>query len=70
MSTPKETSTRSFIKGLTWRAIAILNGGLIAYIFLGSWSKATIISLSANFTGFILYFLHERFWSKINWKYN
>ena len=45
----------------------MLNGFIVAYLFLGSFSSSLMIALVGNLTGFILYYFHERFWSSINW---
>lgn len=62
-----ETKTRTLVKSVTWRIISIINGVLSAYFFLGTWGASISISLLANLIGFILYFIHERIWNKIEW---
>jgi uncharacterized membrane protein len=62
-----DSKTRSIIKSLTWRIIAVINGCLVAYLFLGNISQSLCIGIVGNVTGFILYYLHERIWNKVNW---
>lgn len=62
-----ETKIRSFLKSIIWRIIATINGILGAYLFTHNILESVKIGIFANFTGFILYYLHERFWNKIKW---
>ena len=59
----KETKTRSLIKSISWRFLAVLNGWIVAFLFLSDTSKSFKISLVANFVGFVLYYIHERVWN-------
>jgi uncharacterized membrane protein len=61
-----EKKVRSFTKSVVWRIIAIVNGFLIACFFLDV-SSSLLLSLIANATGFVLYYIHERVWNLINW---
>jgi len=62
-----EKRIRSFIKSITWRVLAVINGFLIAYVFLNDFSKSLIIAVVGNITGFVLYYIHERIWNIIKW---
>lgn len=60
-----ETKTRSIVKTIAWRVVATLNSFLV---LIGFPNHAAIISaLIMNLTGFIIYYLYERLWTKIKW---
>ena len=61
----KETKTRSVLKSASWRLVAIINSFLILTF---SWSKNNLTNaLLMNLTGFIIYYLFERIWTKIKY---
>ncbi len=64
-----EQRIRSIAKALSWRILASTATGLIAYAF----TVDRLISMSIAVTDFIvkilLYYIHERIWSKIRWGY-
>ena len=64
----KETKVRSVTKGIVWRILATLNGFLVALIFLQDIKESLKISIVANVTGFVLYYIHERIWNLIKWQ--
>jgi len=66
-----ESRLKSLIKGISWRIIGTIDTLFVAFIITGD----TVISLSIGgveiFTKIILYYLHERLWSRISerlWK--
>lgn len=60
-----ETKSRSIIKSISWRIISTVNGFLITWYFTDNISGSLVISLAANFSGLVLYYVHERCWNKI-----
>jgi len=58
---------RSAIKALSWRALATLATGGIAYIFIGSIDVAIKISFVDVVFKLILYYFHERVWNLTDW---
>lgn len=61
----KESHTRSFLKGLTWRIVATSTTITIAYIITGEVGDAFKIG-AIEFVGKILiYYLHERAWQMV-----
>jgi uncharacterized membrane protein len=58
---------RSLAKSITWRLIAIVVTFLVGFVMTGSLAFAASLSLLSNLINFILYYLHERVWLKINW---
>ncbi len=65
-----ESKKRSFVKSLIWRIIATINGIVGTYFFIDNISQSIKIGIFANFTGMILYYIHERIWNKIKWEKN
>jgi adenylylsulfate kinase len=61
------TKRRSLAKSITWRLIAIAVTFIVGYVMTGSWQFAVSLSLISNLINFVLYYIHERFWLKVNW---
>jgi uncharacterized membrane protein len=58
---------RSLAKSLTWRLIAVISTFVIGYAMTGSLSFAASLTIVSNIINFILYYIHERVWLKVNW---
>lgn len=67
LETALETSRRTFAKAITWQCLGIFSMIGLAFIHSGNMVEAISLALSASATGFILYFIHERAWTKISW---
>ena len=63
-----ESKTRSWVKSITWRVAATLNGFIVTYCFTGNVSSSALIAIVANISGFVLYYAHERIWNGISWR--
>jgi uncharacterized membrane protein len=61
------TKKRSLAKSLTWRVIAIVSTFGIGYLMTGSLTFAASLTFVSNLINFILYYLHERVWLKLDW---
>jgi len=61
------TKRRTLAKSITWRLIAIAVTFIVGFVMTGSWQFAVSLSLISNLINFVLYYIHERFWLKINW---
>ena len=61
------TQKRSALKAVSWRVIASLDTFIISYIITGRASMASTIAGIEILTKMILYYAHERGWSKIKW---
>ena len=61
------TAKRSFFKTMTWRMIGSLDTFIISLFVLEAVATAATIGGIGFFTKSILYFLHERVWSKVKW---
>ena len=58
---------RSLAKTFSWRVIGTLDTILIAYLITGAINHALSIGGIELVSKMILYFFHERSWSKIKW---
>lgn len=58
---------RSFIKSFSWRFAGTLDTIIISYFFSGNITMAVTIGSIEVATKVVLYFFHERVWSKISW---
>ena len=65
MTNIKETKKRTLLKTVTWRIVATLNSWIVLSVVMsgGNLTKAIIM----NITGFIVFFVFERIWSKIKY---
>ena len=63
----RETTRRSGVKTATWRIIASLDTFALAWFFTGSVATAVSIGGIEIITKLVLYFFHERAWSRIRW---
>ncbi|MEE9499830.1 MAG: DUF2061 domain-containing protein [Candidatus Omnitrophota bacterium] len=61
-----ELRKRSVAKTITWRVIAFFVTMIAVYLYNRDIKESLIVSLSANAVKMILYYLHERFWNRIN----
>lgn len=61
----KESKLRSLLKTLTWRITATLTTIGIAYFIIGDVSVALAIGGIEFFAKMIIYYMHERLWSKV-----
>ena len=60
-----ESYQKSFSKTLSWRLIATLTTIMVAWLIIGDVSAALAIGGVEFFIKMIVYYLHERAWSKV-----
>jgi uncharacterized membrane protein len=60
-----ETKTRSLVKTIVWRLIAILNSFTIIYLF--PTQTAIYLAVGMNITGFIVFYIFERVCQRVKW---
>ena len=65
-SPPTERPIRSLVKTLTWRVTGSSATFLIAYIMIGNLSIAGTIGITQLISNTILYYFHERIWTRIS----
>jgi uncharacterized membrane protein len=72
----KDTPGRSLTKAITWRIFGSLATFLVAFVIFRQYSEkgladvlegATIVTIFDFTSKIILYYLHERLWTNINW---
>lgn len=64
-----ETKKRTTYKAVSWRAVAILNSWIVLSLSLTDSNLLNAIYM--NVTGFFVFYVFERIWSKINYgRYN
>ena len=59
--------SRSLVKSLTWRLIAIVTTFVAALLITGEQVEAIQVTILTNTINFILYYAHERGWNYIQW---
>ncbi len=61
----KEKRYRSILKAISWRVTGTIDTFVISFLVTGKFKFAISISFFEVFTKITLYYLHERFWNKI-----
>ena len=61
------SKSRSLVKSLTWRVLAIIVTFGSIYFLTGEVTTATAGTILTNSINFVLYYLHERAWLKVPW---
>jgi uncharacterized membrane protein len=59
--------SRSLVKSLTWRVVAMVSGFVTLYALSEDVSLATIATLITNGVNFVAYYYHERIWNAVRW---
>ncbi len=59
--------SRSFVKSLTWRVIALLTTFITLYALSKDINMATMATVITNAVNFVAYYYHERAWNAIGW---
>jgi uncharacterized membrane protein len=62
----KETKKRTVFKSITWRMVAVVNSWVVLVLVAGDQSNFTK-ALIMNITGFMVFYVFERIWSKIKY---
>ena len=60
-----EKAIRSVAKTISWRTVGTLDTMLVSYIITGSIAMAASIGGIEVITKMVLYYFHERTWSKL-----
>ena len=63
----KETQKRSVVKALTYRLWQSINTFIISLVITGKLDLAAAIVSVEVVVKIVIYFFHERIWSKIRW---
>lgn len=62
--TTREKGYRSLVKAISWRTMGTIDTIFISWIIVGDINFAVSIGGVELFTKMILYYLHERIWSR------
>jgi len=62
----KETKKRTVFKSITWRMVAVINSWVILSVVQDPHTNFTK-ALLMNITGFFIFYLFDRIWSKIKY---
>jgi len=60
-----ESSLRSLFKAVTWRMCGSLDTTMLAFVFTGNIKLSAAIGGTEVLTKIALYYVHERFWTRI-----
>ena len=60
-----DSHLRSLSKALSWRVVATLTTGIIAYFVTGDFEAAVLIGGVEFVLKFLIYYLHERAWQLV-----
>ena len=62
-----QSSSRIFMKAVSWRAIATLTGVAIILAITGEFEYGAIFAAADISLMMVFYYLHERGWEMIEW---
>ncbi len=62
-----DSHARSFLKGVTWRALGTLDTIVLSFIITGNIGDALKIGFTEVITKIILFYFHERVWNIIRY---
>ena len=65
-----ESRTRTIWKTLSWRAVATVITGVIAYLYTGELAAGLAIGFSDTLIKLFAYYFHERAWVRIGKGYH
>ena len=59
--------SRSIVKSLTWRVVALLTTFITLYALSKDINMATLATVITNGVNFVAYYYHERVWNSVSW---
>ncbi len=62
-----ETTGRSIVKAITFRAIILTSDSLIIYLLTHRLDLTLDVMIASNVASTVLYIAHERLWNTIHW---
>jgi len=63
----REAHRRSFAKAVSWRITGTVDTFIISFLVTGKVSLASTIAAIEVMTKIVIYYLHERVWTSIQW---
>lgn len=64
----KDTHKKSFVKSFIWRIVGVITLAAITYLYTGNWIQTTWITFLHHGIFLIVFYLHERFWQRVDIK--
>ena len=65
-----DSNRRSLAKTLTWRITGSASTFTIAYLVTDSFGISSLVAVIQMFVNTVLYWLHERAWTRVPWERN
>ena len=65
-----DTHKKSVLKSIIWRIMGVIVLAIITYLFTKSWVQTSLITIIHHGTFLIVFYLHERLWIWLKWKYS
>ncbi len=62
-----ERVRRSVAKSISYRILIIISNFVIIFLITHRWDITLSVLIISNISSTILYYLHERFWTRIRW---
>ena len=63
----REAHSRSLAKAISWRVLGSIDTFLLSWLFTANVKAAGAIATTEVLTKMVLYYAHERTWSRIGW---
>ena len=63
----REAHSRSLAKAISWRVLGSIDTFLLSWLFTANVAAAGAIASTEVLTKMVLYYLHERAWSRVGW---
>lgn len=63
----QEKHSRSMVKAVSWRAVGSIDTFTLSWLFTSNVKAAGAIASTEVVTKILLYYFHERAWSRISW---
>ncbi len=64
---PNESHARSIVKAVSYRLVIIISIFITTLLTTGKLASAVQVTGITAITGTIIYYVHERIWSRIKW---
>jgi uncharacterized membrane protein len=66
LASASDTSQRSFVKALSWRILGSIDTTVLALLFTHNLAVSVAIGGTEILTKIVLYYVHERVWTRIS----
>ncbi|MDD7911053.1 MULTISPECIES: DUF2061 domain-containing protein [Pseudovibrio] len=62
-----DTQFRTIVKACFWQITGLVVMMIVGFLFTGSYWTGGLMALVNAGLGFMIYFIYERIWAKIDW---